>query len=114
MTENNQNPILEMEDISSASEELKAKRDPIGTYTKYLFENLSLVIKAISFILASGIILMGFVVAFLLFSKSFLSIVLMFAVIIIFTLLAACAFFPIYGIGHIICQNDEILEKLKK
>lgn len=114
MTENNQNQIPEMEDISSASEEFKAKKDPIGTYVAYLFNNLGTVIKAVAFILSFGIIMMGFVVAFLLFSKSFASVVVMFAAIIIFTLLAACVFFPIYGIGHIVCQNEEILKKLDK
>lgn len=114
MSEINQNQIPEMEDISSASEEFKAKKDPIGTYGNALYKNLGNIIKAISFVLAFGVIIIGFLAAFLLFTKTAISIVITLAVIVIFTFMAACVFFPIYGIGHIVCQNNEILKKLDK
>ena len=114
MSENNQYPIHEMEDITSASEEFKAKKDPVGTYGNALYKNLGNVIKSIAFILSFGVILIGFLAAFLLFTKTTMSVILTFAIIIFFTLIAASVFFPIYGIGHIVCQNNEILEKLEK
>lgn len=113
MSENNKNNI-EMEDISSTSVEFRAKKNPVMAYTSGLYKNLGNVIKAIAFIMAFAIIMVGFVVAFFLFSKEIFSIVLSLATIIIFTLIAACVFFPLFGLGHILCQNNEILKMLNK
>ncbi len=115
MSENNiNNNISKMEDISSTSIEFRAKKNPVMAYTSGLYKNLGNVIKVISFVLAFAIIIVGFVIAFFLFSKTAFSIVLSLAAIIIFTLIAACVFFPIFGLGHILCQNNEILKTLNK
>lgn len=114
MSDNNQYPIPEMEDIASASEEFKAKKDPVGTYGNALYKNLGNIIKSIAFIMAFCVIIVGFLAAFLLFTKTAMSVIITLALIIIFTLIAASIFFPIYGIGHIVCQNNEILKKLDK
>lgn len=114
MSENNTEKNLEMEDISSTSAEFKAKRNPVMAYSSGLYKNLGNVIKVIAFALAFVIIIVGFVAAFLLFSKTAFSIALSLAVVIIFTLIAACIFFPLFGLGHILCQNNEILKMLNK
>lgn len=114
MTEENMTPITEMEDISSTTEQFRAKKDPIAAYSNGLYKNLGNIIKATAFVVGFAVIIVGFIVAFFLFSKSFLSMVLSLAIIIAFTVIAACFFFPIFGIGYIICQNEEILELLKK
>lgn len=114
MSENNKNQIPEMEDISSTSVEFRAKKNPVMAYSSGLYKNLGNVIKAIAFVLAFAVIIVGFVVAFFLFSKTSFSIVLSLAAIIIFTLIAACVFFPLFGLGHILCQNNEILKMLNK
>lgn len=114
MPENNKNQIPEMEDISSTSVEFRAKKNPVMAYSSGLYKNLGNVIKAIAFVIAFAVILVGFVVAFFLFSKTSFSIVLSLAAIIIFTLIAACIFFPLFGLGHILCQNNEILKMLNK
>ncbi len=114
MSENNKNQIPEMEDISSTSVEFRAKKNPVMAYSSGLYKNLGNVIKAIAFIIAFAIIIIGFIVAFFLFSKTSFSIVLSLAAIIIFTLIAACIFFPLFGLGHILCQNNEILKILNK
>lgn len=108
MTENNQNPIPEMEDISSTSKEFREQKNPVMNYANGIFKNLGNIIKAIAFVIAFGVIIVGFVIAALL--SSF---VLSLGVIIVFTIIAACLFFPIYGIGHIVCQNNEILKQLE-
>ena len=113
MSENNTNNI-EMEDISSTSVEYRAKKNPVIAYTSGLYKNLGNVIKVIAFALAFLIIIIGFVVSFLLFSKTSFSIVLSVAAILVFTLVAACVFFPLFGLGHILCQNNEILKILNK
>ena len=109
MSENNTNNVPEMEDISSTSVEFRAKKNPVMAYSSGLYKNLGNIIKAIAFIIAFAIIIVGFVIAFFLFS-----IALSLAAIIVFTLIAACVFFPIFGLGHILCQNNEILKMLNK
>ena len=111
---NDINQPMEMEDISSMSAEFRAKRNPVLAYSNGLYKNLGNIVKAIAFILAFAIIILGFVVAFFLFSKTAFSIAISFAAIIVFTLIAAIVFFPIFGIGHILCQNNEILKVLNK
>lgn len=112
MPENNTNPTPEIEDISSTSEEFRAKENPVMAYGDGLYKNLGNVIKVISFVISFAIIILGFIIAFFLFSKTSFSIILSLAAIIIFTIIAACVFFPIFGIGHILCQNNEILKIL--
>ena len=114
MSENNKNQFPEMEDISSMSVEFKAKKNPVMAYAGGLYKHLGNIIKAIAFIAAFAIIIVGFAIAFLLFSKTAFSIMLSLAVVIIFTVIAACVFFPIFGLGHILCQNNEILKTLNK
>ncbi len=114
MSENNKNFAPEMEDISSTSVEFRAKKNPVMAYTSGLYKNLGNVIKAIAFVLAFLIIIIGFVVAFFLFSKTAFSIAISLAAIVAFTLIAACIFFPLFGLGHILCQNNEIMKMLNK
>lgn len=114
MSENNKNQIPEMEDISSTSVEFRAKKNPVMAYSSGLYKNLGNVIKAIAFVIAFAVIIVGFVVAFFLFSKTAFSIAISLAAIIVFTLIAACVFFPLFGLGHILCQNNEILKMLNK
>ncbi len=114
MSENNKKQVVEMEDISSTSVEYRARKNPVLAYTSGLYKNLGNVIKAIAFIIAFAILIVGFVIAFFLFSKTSFSIALSLAAIIIFTVIAACVFFPLFGLGHILCQNNEILKMLNK
>ena len=71
--------------------------------------HLGTVIKIIAFIVGFGIILASLALGIMLFaSKTGLSAISL-LVIIGGTVFAAILFFPLYGIGHIICQNNEIL-----
>ncbi len=112
MAENNTNPTPEMEDISSVSNEYRAKKNPVLAYTSGLYKNLGNIIKVIAFVLAFLMIIIGFVVAFFLFTKTSFSLIIGLASVIICTVLAAIIFFPLFGLGHILCQNNEILKML--
>ncbi len=104
--------LPEMEDISSTSDKYRAMKNQIDAYSNGIYSNLGNVIKIISFILGFGVIILSLLVAFFLFSKTSFGIVLSLAAIIFGALMAACVFFPLFGLGHLICQNDEILKKL--
>lgn len=112
MSENKNN--IKMEDISSTSVEFRAKKNPVLAYTSGLYKNLGNVIKVISFVLAFAVIILALVVAFFLFTKNALGIVLSLAAVVFGVVVAACVFFPLFGLGHILCQNNEILKTLNK
>ncbi len=114
MSENNNNQTIKMEDISSTSKKFHMVNKQIFAYTNGIYKNLGNVIKAIAFILAFVIIILGFILAFILFTKTAFSAVISLAVIIICTVFAAIIFFPLFGLGHILCQNNEILKMLNK
>ena len=107
-------------DISSSSTprefptKKQKKENPVSAYGNTLFKNLGTIVKVISFIVAIAIIALVLGVAFLIlkiFDSFFLPIAI--GIVIVGTILAAFTFFIIYGIGHAICQNDEILRRLK-
>ncbi len=114
MSENNANFNNTIEDISSTSKEFRARRNPVMAYTEGLYKNLGNIIKIIAFVVAFAIIILSLVAAFILFSKTAFSMALGLAMIIFGTVIAACVFFPLFGIGHILLQNNEILKTLNK
>lgn len=114
MSENNENRMPEMEDISSTSVEYRAKKNPVLAYTSGLYKNLGNVIKAISFVIAFAVIILALIVAFFLFTKTTLGVIISLAVVLFGVIVAACIFFPLFGLGHILCQNNEILKMLNK
>ncbi len=101
-----------MEEISSTSRYYTAKKDPIIHYADGIYSNLANVIKTIAFVVAFLVIILGFVLAFFLFNKTGFAIALCGIIILVCTAIAACIFFPLFGIGQILCQNNEILKKL--
>ncbi len=109
----------DMIDISSSStprnmKPKKHKENPVSAYGNTLFKNLGTIVKVISFIVAIAIIAVVFVAAFLIlkiFDSFFTPVAI--GIIIVGTVIAAFTFFIIYGIGHAICQNDEILRRLR-
>lgn len=113
MPENN-NENIKFEDISSSSNQFHKVKKQVDAYSNGIYKNLGNVIKAIAFIIAFAMIILGFILAFILLTKSAFSVVTSLAVIVAFTLLAAIVFFPLFGLGHIVCQNNEIIKLLKK
>lgn len=108
---------VSVEDISSSSKKFKFDlnfqlKDPVDLYGKLIYNNLGKTLKAIAYIVAIVMVLLGFGAATLIFKKQAAFIALSFAVILVFTAVAAVEFFIIYGLGHSIEQNNEILKRL--
>ncbi len=108
----------DMIDISSSSVKPKATRrvneGPVKAYGNALFKNLGTIIKVISFITAFAIVAVAFVAAYFLFKMDPFFMAIALGILIVGTAIAAFTFFIIYGIGHVICQNDEILRRTGK
>lgn len=111
----NQNEItISDSDISSTSEEFRNNKNPINAYVNGVYNNTGNIIKAIAFVICFIMLIITFVVAFFLLAKSTLSIIISISVLLLGTVFSVMIFYPIYGIGCIICQNNEIIKKLNK
>ena len=104
------------EDISSSSEPIKRRptsvRGAVISYENGIFRNIGKIIKIISFVVAIAILLVfvGIAVMLVAVDKTFIAISI--GVVIIGAVIAAICLFLIYGTGHIITQNDEIIRRL--
>ena len=114
---NNSNDFI-YEDISSSSKGFKYKDNlkkipqALDKYGDGAFDKLDKIIKIISFVSAIGIFLFFLVIAtaLILIDKFFLLIAI--GILILGIVLALMSLFIIYGFGHMISQNNEILKKL--
>ncbi len=100
------------EDISSSSKSKKGIRASSNDYANGAMRHLDKVIKAISFIVALLVAAVFFIVAAIVVTldASFKFIAL--AIVIVGIILALICLFLIYGLGHIITQNKQILRRL--
>lgn len=109
------NPEINSEDkrtVSSPQDNKNLIKDSVNAYGDGMFNALGNIIKAIAFILAFAIIILSFFAAFFFFTIDNVLSPMALAVIIGGTVLAAILFFPIYGLGHVVNQNNEILKRL--
>ena len=99
------------EDISSSSPYSK-KKSAADVYAEGAFKNIDKVIKAISFLISIGtfLIFAGIALVLALFDSVF--IILSIGLAIFGILFSLILLFLIYGLGHIITQNKEILKRL--
>ena len=113
---NSENEVV-FEDISSSTPAHKYKEKvekavkAVDDYGEGAFKHIDKIIKVISFIVAIGVFLVfaaGAVVLYML-DKVFMLIAL--GVLILGVIFALISLFIIYGIGHIITQNKEILKR---
>lgn len=113
----------DMEDISSTSASYRKKSIKaenvaknaakyVNTYSKSIFKNLGNIIKGIAFVIAFAIIGVSFLLAYFLYSPDALYMAISIGIVLFGTMVAAIVLFLIYGMGQIICQNDEILRRL--
>lgn len=126
---NNKEEKMVFEDISSSSPKppvaefvkktgkaakkaAKVAKKAADDYGNTTFKNIDKVIKIIAFVVAAAfflLFLVGAVILFLL-NKSF---VFLCALVLLFGAAVSMIFlYLIYGIGHIISQNNEILKRL--
>ncbi len=117
---NNQNQEFIYEDITSnsptASNKEKAKKiaKPIVKYADGIFKHLGNVIKAIGFLIGFGIFGVCLFLGYYLYSKDPTFKLVSLAIITAGIVLGMIIMFLIFGLGHIICQNNEILRRLNR
>ena len=100
-----------MENVNSKSKNFKMK-DPVDLYGKLLYRNLGKTVKFIAYVVAIITLLAG-IVATVFIAKSYSGfLVIGFALLLLCAIIAFIEFFIIYGIGHVIDQNNEILKRL--
>lgn len=101
------------EDISSSSPNLK-KRVSVANkeYGNGAMRHIDVVIKTISFIVAIiiAVVFFGLAAVLVMLDSSFKVIAI--AVLVVGLVLSLITLFLIYGIGHIITQNKQILRRL--
>ena len=100
-----------MENISSKSKDFKIK-DPVDLYGKLLYRNLGKTVKFIAYVVAIITLLVGIIAAIFI-AKSYSGFLIIGLALCLFcAVIAFIEFFIIYGIGHVIDQNNEILKRL--
>lgn len=120
MQENNKaEAAIEYEDIRSSSgntvqKAAKKAKKSVELYGTGIFKHLGNIIKAISFMISFGILGITMFVGYYLYSKDSSAIVISLGIVIIGLIFALITMFLIFGLGHIICQNNEIMSRLKK
>ena len=116
-TNNTENDFV-FEDISSSSPADKRKRQlkkavkAVDNYGEGAARNIDKVIKAISFVVAIGVFLLFAAVAVVLYLLDSLFTVVAIGVLVLGIVISLIILFLIYGLGHIITQNKEILKRL--
>ena len=107
----------DMIDISSIDikQPSSSKRSfkPLKAYGGNISRHLGIIIKIISFIVAFSLLIVSGIAALALYRFTYLKAVAV-AVFILGVAISAISLFIFYGIGHVICQNNEILCKLNK
>ena len=108
------NDDLFFEDISSSS--IPKSKSGLKTVTQNygngVFKHLDKIIKAISFIVAIGILLIFTAVAAVLIMLDKIFAIIAVAVFIVGIILSIIFLFLIYAVGHLISQNNEIIKRL--
>ena len=112
MTDNNEDFLFE--DISSSSfpKSKSSLKAVTQNYGNGVFKHLDKIIKAISFIVSLGILLMFAAVAAVLVMLDKIFAVVAVAVLIVGIILSLVVLFLIYAVGHLISQNNEIIKRL--
>lgn len=99
---------------SSSAVRRRRLRSFTRRYNNVLIKNLDKIVKAISFIVSIGVLLLfiGVAAVLLILDKTFIGfavLVLLFGIVV-----ALITLFLIYATGHIITQNNAILEEAKR
>ena len=112
MADNNEEFVFEDISSSSTPKSKNSLRTATENYGNGVFKNLDKIIKAISFIVAIGILLIFAAVAVVLVMLDKIFAVVSVAVFIVGIILALISLFLLYAIGHLISQNNEIMKHL--
>lgn len=124
--EESNNQFEEFEDISSSSPKSKARviaentlntvRDTtvkaVDTYSNSAITHIDKYIKTIAFIVAIALALVFIAVGALILYLDKSMFIISLGIFVVGLVISLITLFLIYGIGHIITQNNEILKKL--
>ena len=110
----NDNNDLYFEDISSSTlpKTKSSLKSVTQNYGNGVFKHLDKIIKAISFIVALGVLLIFTAVAAVLIMLDKIFAIVAVAVFIAGIILSILFLFLIYAVGHLISQNNEIIKRL--
>lgn len=102
------------EDISSSSipHTKSSIKSVTQNYGNGVFKHLDKIIKAISFIVSIGVLLLFAAISIVLVMLDKIFAVVAVGVFILGIILSIILLFLIYAIGHLISQNNEIIKKL--
>lgn len=102
------------EDISSSSKTSKKFKqiEEIKKFPNNYVKHLDKIVKAISFIVAIAIVILTLGVAAVLILLDDIFTIVAIGVVILGVIVALVALFLIYALGHVITQNNKILERL--
>ena len=116
MSEKNLMDYSDFQDISSSSQsnEKVEVKEYIEKYGNGLFKHMGGIIKFIAFLICFAIIIASLVAAYIFLSKTTFSIILSIAIVGGGSAVALIFLFMIYGMGHIISQNNKILTRLNQ
>ncbi|MBE6728575.1 MAG: hypothetical protein E7562_08030 [Ruminococcaceae bacterium] len=111
---------IEFEDIRSSSDSKAAKlkrkakkaAKPVVKYADGMFKYLGHIIKAIGFLIGFAIFGACLFVGYYLYSKDPTFEVISLSIVIAGIVIGMICMFLIFGLGHIVCQNNEILRRL--
>lgn len=108
---NIENNPMTFEDISSSTS-VKKRKSASKEYGEGAFKNIDKVIKVISFLVSISTFLVSAVIAVVLALYDSVFLIISIGLLIFGILMALLLLFLIYGLGHIITQNKEILKRL--
>ena len=86
----------------------------IEKYGHGLFKHMGGIIKFIAFVICFAIVIVSFIAAYFFHSNSNFGKILTFSIVGGGTAIALIILFMIYGVGHIICQNNVIITRLNQ
>ncbi|MCQ2454808.1 MAG: hypothetical protein MJ090_01500 [Clostridia bacterium] len=105
-------------DIVSSSQPKSTAKTKAGEYVEEyenaIFKNIGNIIKFIAFVVCFTTIIISFVAAYFIFSFNALFMTIAAAIVLVGTIISVILLFIIYGLGHAICQNNEIISRLRK
>ncbi len=100
------------EDISSSSPKKIKPIAEVEEHSNKAFKNIDKTIKTLAFVVSIGIFLIFATLAAILILLDKVFFVISIGLIVVGVILSIIIMFLIYGTGHIISQNNEILKKL--
>ncbi|MGN0494426.1 MAG: hypothetical protein ACI4F7_12315 [Acutalibacteraceae bacterium] len=112
MADNNEDYMFEDISSSSVPKTKSSLKAATQNYGNGVFKHLDKIIKAISFIVALGILLIFAAAAVVLVMLDKIFAVVSVALFIVGIVLALISLFLIYAVGHLISQNNEIIKRL--